>query len=411
MRKTALGICVCLVGPTWACAGAPPPAAVAPEPAAAEITPEERDALYAREAMDVAVRPVPLAVLEGRVSGVIESTATPSVKSEENDQGELVTVVEAPIGTGSPMSCIFRQPRLEPGLVLQQMLSPVVKAQGGALHPEVGVRVAAGVPVLTVTAPFVEDRRPMLAKVAIAASDGGTVLCTHFEAGYKATFAQRVDHLVASLHFPDAPTKARWHEVRVLEKGTSRIFLERDVFDTDKSGQLTARDIVAGFIEADGGWLGLDGISNETFESRSGAVIEKTSALAFAGRVVSEVKLTRKRPLEYAYEGKQKDGPIQGTFHTKASITTTASRAAQLRSWVSGRGVETRFLAYDELENVKGATELVVRRAEGRTVTFETRGAKVETSRCAVDANGLCENEITDDDGSHDRRLFSRGSL
>jgi hypothetical protein len=262
------------------------------------------------------------------------------------------------------------------------------------------------------TSPFVEKGVPSLAKVAVAAREHGTVLCSHFEAGYRETFAKEIASLVGSLKFAKAGQAPRWKEIRLLEKGTSVAYQEREIWSTDKPGQLAARSTFAGFIEVEGHWVGVDGASDETYESKGGAVVEKTTALAAAGTLVSKVKLTRKRSLEYAYEGKVHGESLKGTFATKTPITSDSSRAAQVHSWLAGRASETRFLGYDETENAKGAIDVVYKReAGGRGATVETRGAKVSTVRCTFDSNGFCENQDDAADGSRETRLYVRGAL
>ena len=158
-------------------------------------------------------------------------------------------------------------------------------------------------------------------------------------------------------------------------------------------------------------WLGIDAVERETYENKGGAVLDKTAAFAVAGTLVSDIKLTRKGPGEYAYEGKQKDVPLNGTFKTPLPITSQASRAKQVRAWLSGKSDETRFATYDEMENAKGPLDVVFKRTGGRTVTVETHGAKLTTVKCTVDTNGMCESEDEAEEGSRETRLFVRGTL
>jgi hypothetical protein len=415
MNKCSVWLGAGLLGSTLACGGTQTLAKDPGGSSKAELSKADVEALFAREA-SAPLHSVPISVLEGKVAGSVEATATPKIKSEENDQGVLVSVVTIPIGTDEPMTCIFRQGRVDAGLTMGHMMAPVAKAEqldGNSFAPEMSVTVAdGGAPILIAVAPFVEKGTPLLGKVAIAARDRGSVLCTHFEAGYKATFAKRVAQVVGSMKPTNAPAEPVWHEVRLLQKGAIVGVQERDIWSTDKPGQLAARTLFASFLEIEGHWVGLDGLSNETYEKKGGAIVEKSSALAVGGTVVIESKLTRKHSGEYSYEGKQKGEELHGTFATNAPITSEASRASQVRAWLSGRSNETRFLSYDEMENAKGPTDIVYKRDSGTgKATVETRGAKTSSVRCSFDANGICVDQADVEEDGHEKRLFVRGSL
>jgi hypothetical protein len=414
MKTWSIWVTAGLMGSTAACAGGSQTGGLAPNaPHEGTATTEDADALFAREAT-APLHAVPISVLEGAVTGTAPAASTPVIKSEENSRGELITVVDIPIGTHTAINCVFRTGRVDPGMAVGNMMAAVSTKEAQGRHtfsPEVSVAVSEGVPILMATSPFLEHGAPSLAKVAVAAREDGTVLCSHFEAGYRATFAKEVAGLVGSLKFTKASTPPRWREIRLLEKGTSVAFQERQIWSTDKPGQLASRSTFAGFIEIEGHWVGIDGASDETYESKGGAVIEKTTALAAGGTLISRFKLTRKRGGEYAYEGKRQGESLSGTFATKTPITTESSRAGQVRAWLGGHANETRFVSYDETENAKGAIDIVYKREAGRAVTVETRGAKVSTVRCTFDSNGFCENQDDATDGSRETRLFVRGAL
>jgi hypothetical protein len=416
MKLWRIWVSAALLGSTLACGGGAQGVAKAPDGSGGSARPQiDAEALFAREA-SAPLHAVPISVLEGMVTGSVEAASTPKIKSEENDAGALVSVVSIPIGTEEPVTCIFRQGRVDAGLAMGHMMAPVAKAEqidGKPFAPEMSVMVAeGGVPILMAVAPFVEKGKPLLGKIAIAPRDHGTVLCTHFEAGYKQTFAKRVVQIVGAMKLANAPAEPVWREVRLLQKGSVVGLQERDIWKTDKAGQLAARTLFASFLEIEGHWVGLDGLSNETYEKKGGAVIEKTSALSVGGTAVIESKLTRKGSGEYAYEGKQKGEDLHGTFATKGPITSEASRAAQVRAWLSGHSTQTRFLSYDEMENAKGPIDVVYKRdASAGKVTVETRGAKVSSVRCTFDANGFCEDEADVEEDGSEKRLFVKGSL
>jgi hypothetical protein len=415
MKKLQVWAGAILVGSASACAGNTPGATV-PSSAAATASTEAPDAeaLFAREST-TPLHPVPITVLAGAVSSTVNALSAPKMRTEENEAGELISIVDVPIGTKVPLTCIFRTERIDPGIALQKMLTPVASAPtpgGEPFSPDVKVTVAEGVPVLSVTAAFVEKGEPLLAKVAVAATDGGTVICTHFEAGYRATFARHVERIVGSLKYATPTVAPRWHEVRLHELGTGNAYVELDVFEGDKPGQSVSRSFFSGYVKVKGQWLGVDGASSETYETRGGAVLDKTTAFYVAGTRISEVKLTRTHPGEYAYKGTVHDADVDGTFKSRSPITTDASRAAQVRSWLSGRKSEARFETYDELENAKGTIGVVFKREAGRTVTVETLGAKTSTHRCTIDAQGLFESEEEPGaEGTRETRLFGRGTL
>jgi hypothetical protein len=204
--------------------------------------------------------------------------------------------------------------------------------------------------------------------------------------------------------------------VRLLEKGTSVAFEERDVWATDKPGRLASRSVFASFSEVNGHWAGIDGASSQLYEAKGGTVVEQTTKLAVGGTVVSDLKLTRKPGGKYAYEGKQGDQALSGTFATHDSITSEASRAQRVRAWLAGKAPSARFFGYDEFENAKGPTDVVFTRdgdaQDGKAkVLVETHGAKVSKLHCTLGADGLCES--LDDAGGafRETRLFVRGTL
>jgi hypothetical protein len=392
------------------------PARTAGTAAPAKAAGGDAAALFAREST-ATLKPVPISVLEGAVSGTVDAIDTPKVTSHENEQGELVSIVDIPIGTETPITCIFRTGRIDPGAAMAQMIAPI--SQGDALGgkpfaPEVKVTVEGGVPVLVATSPYVENGVASLGKIAIAPRDGGTVLCSHFEPGYKATFAREVGKIAASLTFTSAPPEPKWHEVRLLEKGTSVAFEERDVWQGDKPGQMTSRSVFATYMEMEGRWTGVDGASSQVYEAKGGNVIAQTTKLAVGGTLVFDSTLTRKGPGKYAYEGKQGNESLSGTFATKTPITSDASRASRVRAWFAGKAASVHFQSYDELDNAKAPMDVLVTRAEAQggkaKVIVETHGTKVSKSQCTLDGDGLCETLETQD-GSKETRLFVRGTL
>jgi hypothetical protein len=402
-----------------ACGGAARAPAQSPTHTTAATTPAPGDlkALFAREST-AELKPVPVSVLDGAVTGAVPAAATPKVTSHENENGELVSLVDIPIGSDVPVTCIFRSGRVDPGAAIAQMIAPITKGDalgGKTFTPEVKVSVADGYPVLVVTSPYVENGATSLGKIAVGARDGGTVLCTHFEAGYRATFTSVVGKVVASLSFTKPPMPdPRWHEVRLMEKAGSIAFEERDVWPAEKAGRFVARSIFASYTELNGQWTGIDGASSQVYEAKGGSVVEQTTRLAVGGAIVSDLKLTRKAAGKYAYEGKQGDHALSGTFATKSPITSEASRAERLKAWLGGKATEARFFAYDEFENAKGATDVVFTRGDGAgsgKVMVETRGEKVQKMLCTLGADGLCDSLDDAEGGFRETRLFVRGTL
>jgi hypothetical protein len=414
-RLSALGwiVAASLIAACGGHVAQPPQSASSASPTTATSSPAaaaDEKVLFAREAA-LPLHGFPITVLEGAVSATIEGAATPKVISKENDAGELLTRVEVPIGAKEPATCIFRTGRVDVGGAMQQMLAAVATgpALGGhEFSPTVHVGVIDGVPILAAEARYIEEGAPSLAKVAIAPSDAATILCLHFEGGYRATFGRMVEHLTASLRAASAPASSRWHEVRIWQKGDTTVgYSEIDVFDTTKKGQAMVRALDAAFLERKDGWLGIDAASTVTYDAKGGEVAEVKTAYGAGGKLTSSMTLTRTRAREYAYQGEQGEAAVKGSFKTKLPITTDASRAPQLRTLNGGRRGELRFQHYNDLVNPTGPTEVVVKRGAGRTVTIQSHG---RTRSCILDGNGLCERE-EDAEGFREARIFGRGNL
>jgi hypothetical protein len=373
--------------------------------------------LFARES-SASLAPAPFTVLEGAIKGTVDAVGAPSVKTEKNPAGEIVSVVEFSIGAELPASCTFRESRMDSGSVMQELVSHIATPDmlaGKEFAPEVSVAVGdgnAGTPILTVVSPFVEDGKQGLAKISVAPHDGGTVICTHFEPGYKATFAKIVSRLVGSLAYAKSTPTSKWHEVQFLEKDGMVAFEELDLWDAKKPGQAVARKIFGSFAQLQGHWFGADGMSARTYEVKGGAIIEDTTTFAVAGNVFSKLKLTRKQPGTYAVEGKRGDDAVDVTFPSKTPITDETSRAKQIKEWLRGKAPEAHFVAYDDQENLKAPTDVVYKRTgdDPAKVTIETHGAKPSTTTCTLDANGFCERSGDPSDSSRKTRLFVRGA-
>jgi hypothetical protein len=366
------------------------PSPAPPAPAAAGEGPEALRALLGRELQPLAVRPFET---RSGIAGKVEAAAAPTASA-----GEGFEAVTIPIGTVQPIACTIVPERLDAATAVWRVAEAAKeKVKLVAAVPVDVVEVRGSALVLAQLAYHAGgEKGPLLGvlKLAVYVHPSHSLLCQQDEPGYGASFARIVKGLAASLSggTPDPREKASFAELTVMRIGPLAVGFAEHVVTRRPGGGVVAEQYEAQLLpRGPADLVAVDGSSAETLDAKD--LLERGTYAHVTGGEL-DVKMTVVRGKDgrgYAYDGEKDGKTLQGTFETKAGLSTDlwfARRFARSAPPVKG---ELRHEAYSVEANPIAALPIVV-----RPDAAAPRRARMELGPITVagdlDANGLFES-------------------
>jgi hypothetical protein len=314
----------------------PPGKAAAPAPPPAQLAPDQEALrkLFEREAAPLSVTAFET---KSHVRGKVEAKG--AVAIAEREDGDSLTIA---IGTTQPLGCGIIASRVDAGGTIWNVLEKA-RATGVELLQVLPVEVAhtAGNALLFFEVYYrTRAEKPLLGqlKVAVAPHTTHSLVCTHDEPGYGATFRRIVKGLAASLasDAEDVRATATFTEQSKASIGELPVGYEERVLRPREGGGRTSVTYSALFLPRTPAELAtLDTISIEVSDA-DGLLLERTFVEAQNGQVESQLKVTRGEDRRtFTYEGTKSGKKLSGSFQSKAGLATEFWFAKRL---VSGEG-------------------------------------------------------------------------
>jgi hypothetical protein len=378
---------------------APAPSGAAPAPAAAPAAPDGVSApaagpealrqLLSRELP--ALPPRPFKTTSG-ITGKVEASAAPKVDLQ--DGAEAITV---PVGTAEPISCALFPSRLDAATVIWRIAEATKeKVKLVSALPVDFVEVKGSALVLAQLAYQVDgEKGPLLGvmKLGVYVHPSRSLLCTHDEPGYADTFARIVKGLAGSLGggAPDPRAKAIFAELSVVRIGPLAVGYAEHVVLRRAGGGLVSEQFGAQLLPRGAADLvAVDSSQEEALDARD--LLERGTYVHVTNGDL-DLKMTVARGQDartYVYEGEKDGKALQGSFETKAGVSTDlwfARRFARTAPPVKG---ELRHEGYSAEANPVAAVPVVYRRDPGapRRATMELGPITLTGD---LDAHGLFE--------------------
>jgi hypothetical protein len=143
-----------------------------------------------------------------------------------------------------------------------------------------------------------------------------------------------------------------------------------------------------------------------------GKILRSDSALVLGGTMVSRMHVEKTGEGRFSYTGMSKGKKLEGTFASRAPLTTELASAGKLKALAAGKAAEVRYLTFDD--ETGGLSEVVFKRDKsGITKTTAKPGSKPgaggESKRAVqIDDLGLVRSESGGNTSTE--RLFLRGT-
>jgi hypothetical protein len=350
MSALALAIALAAAAPdptaTSTTAPAPTPTSTAtPNPANTEKIRAELTKAMDRELSPLPARP--FKTLAG-VEGTVEGAAAPTVKAE-GDAEE----VEVSLGTGQALSCTIFPVRLDAAAAVWRYAEQAKRSVTVTAATPVGAAVVAGSPVVFAILVYRVDgpKGPLvgMAKLGVYAHDAHSLLCVHDELGYGKSFERIVKGLAGSLRggVDDARAGARFAEVELMRIGELAIGVsERVVWDREGGGHVVKQRASQLLPRGGADLYALDSTSEEVVDAKD-LLEQGVYSHAANGEIDAAMQLTRAQDgVTYRYEGEKDGKRLEGTFATKAGLSTDLWFARRLQAKAPPAKPELRHEAY-----------------------------------------------------------------
>lgn len=362
----------------------------------------------------------PVNALGGALTGQLQATAPPDLRTGASGDGTPQTQLTFRIGAGGPMVCWVRGARTDAGTLLQNHLDEVKKemekhgVKGQLQTPEITVEVEGNHPVLYADVPVVvagannEEKRGLI-KLGVSTRDGGSLLCMHDEVGYRKTFRRIVGGFVTSLTVAGDRPQPVYTEISIAKlEGKTIGFAE--LYEFVEPTQIRTVQVLTSAttkrVDGKTAWTVSDSV-RATFATPKGEVISIKSMTVANKKQVTSVELKRgKGPLDYVYEGVVNGTKVKGSFSTPRLIETESSFAVRAQQVASGKAKDLKYLAYDEEQRVEGPLEITVTREDPKTLSHKADDGRVWTT--SIDALGLPERVMHPRDKAGERLIIER---
>lgn len=324
------------------------------------------------------------------IQGTVEATAAPQAKA--GDGGEELSIA---LGTEQALSCTVLAKRIDIGATTWRLAESVKKSLKLLVARPVEVIAIGGSPLLLAELGYQAEteKGPMIGqlKIAVYAHDGHSLLCFHDEPGYAKTFARIVKGLAASLQGggDDARASARFAEVAVMRIGGVAIgYTEHVIWDRKGGGRLAASYSAQLMPRGPTDLIAIDGYTEEEIDAKD-LLAAGSYAHVTNGDADTQIRLTRQKDGKtFRYEGQKEGKPLQGSFVTRAGLSTDLWFARRFAEAAPAPKGEVRHEAYSCEANPVGALPIVYRRdpAKPRRAQMELGPIRIDGE---LDAHGL----------------------
>jgi len=346
---------------------AAPPGAPAKAPATAAAVaipaqgPEGLRALFERELPSLEKRSFRTAT---GITGQVEAAAAPGI--ERSGETSLLTI---PLGTGEPLRCTFFPSRVDVGATLWRVAEGArTRTKLIAVQPVDVVAVDGSALVLAMLVYQVEGQSGPLAglvKVAVFAHHTRSLLCLHDEPGYVASFGRIVKGLVGSLAGGGADERsgAKFRELSVFRIGGVAVgYGERDLYRGEHGAHLSEEYSAQILPRGGGDFIAMDGVSRQ--QSDRDDLLERATFVDVTnGELAARIALQRGEDgRTFRYDGEKDGKALQGTFTTKAGLSTDLWFARRFASSAPAPKGDVRHEHYSFTANPVAATPIVQRR-------------------------------------------------
>lgn len=375
----------------WSCGGSTP----APEAGPTQDPEAANEALFSRlGARETALPEVQEAESQdGRVSVSVPSAAPVAIQAVEDNDSYYF---QAALGTDSPVECWLYPDGVDPATSVRALrdniISIVAEPHGGILKQQIAA-IDAGV---VAEEPYLQLET--LALAGEAASPQGlysklrwmnhndsSVICSHFEFGYRETFGRWLEALLARLSIKtDGGTQPFFRDVAVLalndmNVGFTHLWAQRNkdgtVLTTQQRSYLIPRSVDAVIVG--------DSFSFEM--SKGKRLLSVTTIESEEGELVTQLQTTRAEgrwQIKGMFKSKPIDQEVKFSGEPRPMLTSMRRTRKALRSngvlARKGKGV-LRYFAYQASGNPLDVLESTMRRIgktdEGRIEVAGTLGA------------------------------------
>jgi hypothetical protein len=273
------------------------------------------EAMFRREIGELAVLPVKAP--DGSWTAAVPAKSAPKVATEDN-----VVVVLIPIGTVTPVQCQVHAEAIDPGGMINQVLSGAAeKVELKAVAPW-AVTVSNDAPAAWVEASYLAQQRGVKAaghlKLAVNPRPERPLFCFHDEVGYKASF-QRV---VGAFFDSFKTTTAAQEQPLYLEVQTAHLDQIPIGFSSSRltklgegrrwtTASLTMMPVGQAELKLDDDYSIRDLDANHVLAS--GRWVEASD-----GEITLNIQVERVKGNLYRYEGQLQGKQLKGEFKTKS---------------------------------------------------------------------------------------------
>lgn len=349
---------------------------------------------------------------DGALEMHVKAVAPPTVKTHRRETGSAYTIATFSIGSDTEMVCNASSSPLDIAHWAEEIVR-TIRVQL-AEPPTVRVEAPESRPLMFIDTDgaYPDDKdggqpKRNIAKFAGVHFDGGTVACVHDGVGYRQTFHDVMAHIATKTLSPGA-AKATFREVALLKDGETVVgFSYHQRWASEKKGEWHEGQLGSVILHTDRSWAAADSGWHGVIDAKG--VVSERSMKRVGTMTWLDMKLDRKTPTSFTYEGTVQGTPKRGTFTTRAPLVTNLSRAPLLAGMMKDpKKKEVSFLHFDESEPDKGAIKETARRVGEGAVRMEENGKAYDVT---IDGRGLVTRfQRTDSDQTWEV-IASDGSL
>lgn len=419
LRFVSSGLVLALALSSVACAPPPPPRRATAHTTSATMEPpvkKEATAAIDIETMLKRETTVPLKdfrvrAADGALEMHVKAVAAPMVKSHKRDNGSSYTVATFSIGSETDVVCSASSTPLD----IAHWAEDIVKSihvQLGA-PPAVRVEAIESRPLMfidtdgAITDPKDGVPKRNIAKFAGVHFDGGSITCVHDGVGYRDTFHDLMTHVSTKTLSPNAP-RPTYRDVTTLYEGETVMgFSYHQRWEGEKKGEWHESQLGSAILHTERSWAAADSGWHGVIDAKG--VVSERAMKRLGAMVWLDMKLDRKSPTSYSFEGTVEGTPKQGTFTTKAPLVTHLSRAPMIAAFLKDpKKKEISFFHFDESEPDKGAIKETAKRSGANTLRMEENGKAYDVT---VNASGVITRSQRPDTNHWWEQTATAGSL
>jgi hypothetical protein len=279
------------------------------------------DALLARE-LDKLPAPRDLSGPEGVFTAEVPAVRPPEVRITEGP-----AIATWSIGTEQDVQCIIYAQRMNVADELNTLFtSAVVEKMSKTKIERIDAGEVGGQPFLEIDALYTMESAGHSAvgeiKLAGVAHRDVSLVCTHDEPGYRASFRSAIAALAATFKVSGdaAPTRPMYHAIHAVEVAGARFGFYEIVLVNDEGDKLTHASSIAMLLPTKDGRLSSKDMDIIEVTDKSGRMLEGKYVTVDDHAETTNLQLTQKDKKTYAVEGTTGTKPVKTDVVTKAGL-------------------------------------------------------------------------------------------